>query len=298
MSRPQSPFRPTLTTLETREVPAAGLDDLFNAARYLHQNPDVAAAGVNAEDHFRQHGQREGRDPGGLFDTRTYLDDNPDVRDAVERGLTSAVNQFLSFGQFEGRNPSRTFDTAAYLEANPDVAAAVRAGGTTAYQHFVAHGQFEDRSPSRAFDPRVYLDDNPDVRDAVERGLIRSGTSHFIQNGRFEGREKSITQVGALPPSQPTTTFEGTSANSGDKKYSSFSVATTRPVRVQITRVSGDFAKLEIENQATSVNALELEPQNGVSSGTVTLTGGTTYLLRVRAAHDSPAQFRVVLTQG
>ena len=290
-------FRPTLNALEAREVPASGLDDVFNAARYLQQNPDVAAARVNPEDHFRQFGQREGRNPGGLFDTRAYLDDNPDVRDAVERGQTTAVGHFLANGQFEGRNPSHLFDTAAYLAANPDVAAAVRAGTTTAFQHFVEFGQFEDRSPSRAFDPRVYLDDNPDVRDAVERGLIRSGTEHFVEFGRFEGREKAITPIGSIPAGQTSTTFTGTSANHDDKKYFSFSVASTRPVRVDLVRVSGDFAKLEIEKQATSVNVLELEPQNGVSSGTVTLTGGTNYLLRVRASNDATAQFRVVVTQ-
>ncbi len=287
----------SLQQLEAREVPAAGLDDVFNPARYLQLNPDVAAAGVNAEDHFRRFGQREGREPGGLFDTRAYLDDNPDVRDAVERGQTTAVGHFLSNGQFEGRNPTRMFDTAAYLAANPDVAAAVRTGAITAYQHFVENGQFEDRSPSRGFDARVYLDDNPDVRDAVERGQLRSGTSHFVAFGRFEGRSKPITPIGAIPPAQTTTTFDGTSANSGDKKYFSFSVASTRAVRVQLVRAGGDFAKLEIENQATSVKVLELEPKNGVSTGTVTLAGGVNYLLRVRAANDSPAQFRVVLTQ-
>jgi hypothetical protein len=176
------------------------------------------------------------------------------------------------------------------------VAAAVRAGGLTAFQHFVESGQFEDRSPSRGFDVRVYLDDNPDVRDAVARGLTR-GTSHFVNFGRFEGRNKPITPIGAIPPTQTTTTFDGTSASSDDKKYFSFSVASTRQVRVQLVRVGGDFAKLEIENQATSVDVLELEPKNGVSVGTVTLTGGVNYLLRVRAANDSPAQFRVVLTQ-
>jgi hypothetical protein len=283
--------------LEAREVPAAGLDDVFNAARYLQLNPDVAAAGVNAEDHFRRNGQREGRDPGGLFDTRVYLDDNPDVRDVVERGVTTAVGHFLSFGQFEGRNPSRTFDAATYLAANPDVAAVLRTGAITAYQHFVENGQFEDRAPGRGFDARVYLDDNPDVRDAVQRGQIRSGTSHFIEHGRFEGRSKPITPAGTLPPTQTNTTFDGTSANNGDKKYYSFSVSTTRPVRVTLTRVGGDFAKLEIENQATSVKVLELEPAEGPNIGTVTLAGGTNYLLRVRAANDAPAQFRVTLTQ-
>lgn len=204
-------FRPAVTTLESREVPAAGLDDVFNAARYLADNPDVRTAGIAAEDHFRRFGDREGRNPGGFFDSR------------------------------------------------------------------------------------VYLDDNPDVRDAVERGLLRSGTQHFVNFGRFEGRSKPITPVGTI--TQTTTTFDGTTANSDDKKYFSFSIPTTRPVRVTLTKVSGDFAKLEIENAATSADVLELEPKEGPNTGTVTLTGGTTYLLRVRASDDAAATFRVTLTQ-
>ena len=288
-------FRPAVTTLESREVPAAGLDDVFNAARYLADNPDVRTAGIAAEDHFRRFGDREGRNPGGFFDSRVYLDDNPDVRDAVERGVTTAVGHFLEHGQFEDRNPNRTFNVAAYLAANPDVAAAVRAGIVTAFQHFVENGQFEDRSMGGAFSLRVYLDDNPDVRDAVERGLLRSGTQHFVNFGRFEGRSKPITPVGTI--TQTTTTFDGTTANSDDKKYFSFSIPTTRPVRVTLTKVSGDFAKLEIENAATSADVLELEPKEGPNTGTVTLTGGTTYLLRVRASDDAAATFRVTLTQ-
>jgi hypothetical protein len=127
--------------------------------------------------------------------------------------------------------------------------------------------------------------------------VIRSGTAHFIEFGRFEGRSKPITPVGVLPPSQSATTFTGTSASSDDKRYFSFSVAATRPVRVELVRVGGDFAKLEIENRATSADVLELEPEEGPNAGTVTLTGGVNYLLRVRATDDAPAQFRVVLTQ-
>jgi hypothetical protein len=300
MSQMTNQTRLSVSALESRDVPAAGLDDLFDPTRYLQLNPDVSAAvaagTIGAEDHFRRFGSREGRQPGGFFDPRVYLDDNPDVRDAVERGIVrSAVDHFLSNGQFEGRNPNRTFDTAAFLAANPDVAAAVRAGQLTAYQHFVEHGQFEDRRVGSAFDVRVYLDDNPDVRTAVSQGVLRSGTQHFVNFGRFEGRSKPITTVGSI--TQTTTTFEGTSASSDDKKYFSFSIPATRSMRVDLARVGGDFAKLEIENQATSADVLELEPQNGTNSGTVTLTGGTTYLLRVRAAKDSPAQFRVTLTQ-
>ena len=287
-----------LNALEARDVPAAGLDDVFNGAQYLADNPDVAAAvragAVTAEDHFRRIGQFENRNAGGFFDTKAYLEDNPDVRDAVSRRGISALDHFLKNGQFEDRNPNRFFDAKAYLAANPDVAAAVRGGRVTAFQHFVENGQFEDRVIGPTFNVGVYLDDNPDVRDAVQRGVLKSGTEHFVRSGIREGRGKPIVPSGTL--TQAVTTFDGTSANSADRKYFSFAVPTTRAVQIQLSRVGGDFAKLELENSA-GVDVFELEPKNGISTGTVILQGNSTYILRVRAANDAAAQFRVTLTQ-
>ncbi len=55
----------------------------FEASAYLRLNPDVARAGMSAEDHYRLHGKREGRAylialPKD-FDAQTYLELNPDV---------------------------------------------------------------------------------------------------------------------------------------------------------------------------------------------------------------------------
>lgn len=288
---PTSAFRPQATALEGREVPALAFGDLFNSQQYLADNPDVRGAGADAATHFRQFGQREGRDPGRLFDVSDYLTANPDVRAAG----VNPLDHFLRNGQFEGRNPSNLFNTAAYLAANPDVAAAVRAGGLSAYEHFLRSGQFEDRSPGNGFDLGVYLDDNPDVRDAVERGLI-GGTQHFVSFGYREGRGKPISRVLTLPPGQPAVSFTGTSADSDDKQFSAIRVPQTRTVRVTVERLSGDFVNVEIENARTDVDVLELEPKNGVNTGVVTLERGELYLLRVRAVDDVAASYRVTIT--
>lgn len=289
-------LRMNLDTLEVRDVPAAGLDDVFNAGRYLLQNPDVAAAVqakiISAEDHFRKFAGNESRSGVTLLDPKYYADNNPDVAAAVAAGTTTAVDHFLGFGQGEGRNPSKNFNTSDYLAANPDVAEAVKARKLNAFEHFAKFGQFEERSPNITYNPRLYLEDNPDVKDAVSQGIFRSGTQHFLNNGQFEVRSKAISFQGLF---DTTKSFEGISANSGDKKYFSFTTTTTKNIRFDLTRLSGDFAKLELETYGTDSKLLELEPKNGVTTGTVTLTAGT-YIMRVRASGDAAAQFRVTLT--
>ena len=62
------------------------------------------------------------------FSEDDYLDLNPDVRAAVERGeYKSGFAHWLACGKYEGRtfHPTR-FDESEYLESNPDVATAVR----------------------------------------------------------------------------------------------------------------------------------------------------------------------------
>lgn len=75
--------------------------DLFEAQWYLETYPDVAAAGMDAIDHFLKYGARMGRDPGPGFSTRFYLKQNPDV---VAGDLNPLVH-YLTFGQAEGRKP-------------------------------------------------------------------------------------------------------------------------------------------------------------------------------------------------
>lgn len=74
---------------------------LFDPEYYLHNNPDVARAGVPALWHFMRHGAKEGRNPSPLFDISFYLRTNPDVA-AV--GINPLVH-YLRFGKKEGRQP-------------------------------------------------------------------------------------------------------------------------------------------------------------------------------------------------
>ena len=79
-----------------RTITASGL---FDAAWYLAQNPDVAAAKINPLAHYLSSGAHEGRDPHPDFDTSFYLRSNPDV---VAANLNPLVH-FVLHGRREGR---------------------------------------------------------------------------------------------------------------------------------------------------------------------------------------------------
>jgi hypothetical protein len=53
--------------------------ELFDAAWYLAQNPDVAQLGVDPARHYMLHGWLEGRNPSPLFDGREYLSRHPEL---------------------------------------------------------------------------------------------------------------------------------------------------------------------------------------------------------------------------
>lgn len=53
--------------------------ELFDAAWYLAQNPDVAQSGIDPARHYLLHGWLEGRNPSPLFDGREYLSRHPEL---------------------------------------------------------------------------------------------------------------------------------------------------------------------------------------------------------------------------
>jgi len=82
------------------------VSDLFDSQTYLKNNPDVAAAGVNPWQHFINHGAQEGRMP-HLFNQAFYLSQYPDLQAAYTQGL-NPWQHFLEHGAREGRIASPT----------------------------------------------------------------------------------------------------------------------------------------------------------------------------------------------
>jgi hypothetical protein len=156
-------------------APGAGALPLFDAGFYLRQNADVAAAGVDAQQHYEAFGWREGRDPNAAFDAAFYLGANPDVAAA---GIDPLLH-YETFGWREGRDPDAVFDSSAYLGTNTDVAAA----GMEPLLHYLLYGWSEGRDPGPGFDTTGYLASNPDVAEAGMNPLL-----HYMEYGINEGR--------------------------------------------------------------------------------------------------------------
>ncbi|WP_336487947.1 hypothetical protein [Methylobacterium nigriterrae] len=168
---------------------------LVSDAYYQITNPDVFAAGTDAEAHYNQSGWKEGRNPDAFFSTTGYLAANPDVAKAGINPLT----HFDQFGWKEGRDPSASFDVELYLAHNPEV----KAAGIDPLTHFLAYGRAEgleaspaigrasDIGQAHGFDAEYYLLSNPDVAKAA---LGAGGDNfafalqHFNQVGWHEGR--------------------------------------------------------------------------------------------------------------
>lgn len=86
------------------EIEAKEDSVFFDEKYYLDSNPDVRAAQINAEDHYYNNGEREGRKPNPHFDPGYYFDINADVRVAN----ISAFSHYCNNGHYEGRRSKPT----------------------------------------------------------------------------------------------------------------------------------------------------------------------------------------------
>lgn len=159
----------------------------FDTAYYLAIYRDVRESGLNALDHYLQHGWREGRKPRQDFDPAFYLAQNDDVRQ-------SGINPFyhyLAVGQAQGRPVQRGlddferstiaahFDRDHYLNTYDDV----RRAGVDPLDHFILMGWREKRNPTPDFDTAFYLARNDDVRSRDINPFY-----HYLVAGKAEGR--------------------------------------------------------------------------------------------------------------
>ncbi|GIX12463.1 MAG: hypothetical protein KatS3mg118_0422 [Paracoccaceae bacterium] len=71
----------------------------FDRDFYLAEYPEVAATGMDPEEHFNRIGWREGKDPSPYFSTEFYLETYPDIREA---GINPFAH-YLAHGRAEGR---------------------------------------------------------------------------------------------------------------------------------------------------------------------------------------------------
>ena len=127
-----------------------------------------------------------------LFDSKFYLENNPDVAVAVARGtVSSPFDHYRKIGKFENRDPNALFDSSYYLDTNTDVAVSAKLNGFSAAEHFIKFGQFERRNPNPLFDVGFYLASNPDVQIAVQTNQF-TAFEHYFKVGQLENRKPSV----------------------------------------------------------------------------------------------------------
>ena len=126
---------------------------LFDAKYYLEQNPDVAAAGVDASDHFSLYGISEDREHRYVLVWDLLIFNEDELEENSADSLSGASESVVG-GEPDFSLSTVTesqFDRDYYLVENPDVATA----GVDPYEHYISFGQAEGRIPYVDFDPTV-----------------------------------------------------------------------------------------------------------------------------------------------
>jgi hypothetical protein len=100
--RMMTPWRNLQNRLRKRhELDLMRRSELFDAAWYLTEYPDVGISGVEPTEHYWERGWLDGRDPSPYFDSDWYISQHSDVRAA---GINPLIHYILH-GAAEGRDP-------------------------------------------------------------------------------------------------------------------------------------------------------------------------------------------------
>ena len=137
------------------EVAAVRASPLFDAAFYLAQLPQLAAARHDPAAHYVWVGAQSGAMPNPYLDTAWYLARNPDVAASGENPLLHWMRE----GAARGLDPNPFFDVDWYVAQNPDAA------GENALLHWMRVGRAAGLDPNPMLDARAFAleyGDGPD----------------------------------------------------------------------------------------------------------------------------------------
>ena len=153
---------------------------LFDTKFYLDSNPDVRDGHLEPWQHFCQFGHRENRDPHPLFRTGYYR--------KLHMGNRYSENPLIHYlRQSNSRaNTHPLFDAEFYfsqVSEDPDA----KLENQSLLEHFLAYNHVNLASPSVLFDTRAYLNANPEL---ATRGM--NALYHYSRFGIFEQRETFI----------------------------------------------------------------------------------------------------------
>ena len=161
---------------------------------YLKNNNDVRESGLDPIEHYVEFGWKEGRDPSLNFETRHYIELNPDVyfydlcplvhyvlfKD--KRLILKNYSDSIRLTEDEAIKiikDSSLFDSEFYLANNQDV----RASGLAPVVHYYRYGWRENRLPSRKFNSVLYLHLYADVKKLEICPII-----HYELIGKYQMR--------------------------------------------------------------------------------------------------------------
>lgn len=153
--------------------PPATLLDLFDAAWYRRQVPDLSLQSDPLE-HYLSEGAKRGLDPHPLFHTQWYLSRYPDVAESGQ----NALEHYVLYGASELRDPSEYFDVQQYCT---EYAALIPAGANPLV-HFLRHGARAGLNPNPYFDTRWYLSRYQRVTQSAFNPLV-----HYLIEGERLG---------------------------------------------------------------------------------------------------------------
>lgn len=99
----KSKGNPKTISLNTKGYKTIKENDLFDSKYYLNENPDIKDSGMDPLLHYMYHGFKEGRNPNPYFDNNYYLKKYPDVDNM---GISPLVHYSL-YGKKENRKISK-----------------------------------------------------------------------------------------------------------------------------------------------------------------------------------------------
>ncbi|APH57361.1 Glycosyltransferase [Granulibacter bethesdensis] len=110
--------------------------------------------------HYRDEGHQSGFCPNALFDEQWYVNANPDVRTAIERGIfTCGYDHYFKVGH-KIRSPNWLFDEAWYQRTYPDLfrfdGPVGRGDFVNGFDHYLREGAAEGRQPGLFLDPDLW----------------------------------------------------------------------------------------------------------------------------------------------
>ena len=180
---------------------------LFDEEYYLSTYPDVKESGIDPVRHYVRNGVREGRNPSKDFNTREYIESNPELLKMKSNPLVHYIMRKYPevYAQVLGLDERLRSKSKVILEKEKDLIKVIRDGAffdTDFYlnqidleednllpdllAHFYEKGSEAYKSPVQWFDIQTYADNSKDVVDAGFNPYL-----HFLEYGYQENREFS-----------------------------------------------------------------------------------------------------------